>query len=245
MHHLNVQVLLFYYNRPQLVQKFALESVFNSTLKNWELSFIDDSTDQHGPNVLEEFLYNNPRYRQFEDRVKMYQTNDTLEMRKERGNSIFGKFANLAMAESEADISVMLCDDDALLPDYTLNLNSYYINDPSRAYSFSHIWPYDPSTAKDLESLEFLPFHLNGAKPLFPSNAIDSSQVSWLRKRAIEDGITFPFPQTHNLDAVIYQRMSNAWGACPWNGFYGQYKGWFGGQLGRRGVNVWDGETEK
>ena len=245
MSHLNVQVILFYYDRPNMVKPFALESVCASSLKNWEISFIDDSSSQDGAKIIDEFLLERPHYERFRDKIKIYQTEDTIEKKEKRGDAIFGKFANQAMEESTADISLMLCDDDALLPDYTLNLSAYYgAGDPTRIYSYCQLWGFNPSTVNSIAEVEFEDFYLNRRDTCQPSNMLDSSQVTWVRQRAVDDGIRFPWPQTANLDAVIYADMGAAWGPCPWNGFYGQYKGWFPGQLGKRGVR-WKVDTEK
>jgi hypothetical protein len=44
--------------------------------------------------------------------------------------------------------------------------------------------------------------------------------------------VWFPYPQTHDCDRYVFERMSNHWGLCNFLGDYGQYKGWFANQLG-------------
>ena len=36
-----------------------------------------------------------------------------------------------------------------------------------------------------------------------------------------------------DLDADIFDKMSNVYGKCEFCGCYGQYKGWFNNQLGK------------
>jgi hypothetical protein len=51
-------------------------------------------------------------------------------IKNKQGGSIFGKYANIAMETLESDITIMLCDDDALTPDYLEYLNHYYTLKP-------------------------------------------------------------------------------------------------------------------
>lgn len=52
-------------------------------------------------------------------------TEDSKENKLRRGGSMFGKYANIAMETIDSDIIIMLCDDDALIPDYLFNLNVF------------------------------------------------------------------------------------------------------------------------
>jgi len=247
MKELKFQILFFYYNRPRIAKNFGLKSVLQSSYPNWTIDFIDDSTDQDGDVVVNEFFGDHCSYLNsldyygeeinYKDKIRIYKTGNV----REAGQSIFGKFANQAMEESDADISLMLCDDDALLQDYLLNLKNFYIENPEAIYSYSHLLEYDPSKIDSLEDIRYIKhshdysgFYLNHREPLNPNCRVDSSQVSWRRRNFLEDGMKFPFPKTRDLDAFIYKQMFAKWGACHWNKLVGEYKGWFDDQLMKR-----------
>ena len=117
-----ILVLLFYYNRPNLV-KIALKSILEHSYSNWEIAFIDDASEIPGKTIVEELL------KEHLNKIKFYNTNDSIENKLSRGQehgSIFGKYAQIAVEESDADYVLMLCDDDALYPGYLENLNKYF-----------------------------------------------------------------------------------------------------------------------
>ena len=244
MNDLKFEILLFYYDRPNLVQKISLPSVFNSSYKNWELTFIDDSSNQSGEEVIKDFLQKDASYYAQKGKLKLIKTGDTLETKEARGwESIFGMFANIALEKhSNADICLMLCDDDGLTPDYLLQLNKFYKENPEVIYSYCHISRFNPLEITSLEEvpIETSDDHVNKTHAI--NNAfceVDASQVSWRRQNFIEDGVKFPYPKTIAVDAALYQSMNEKWGQktdCVFNGIIGQYKGVFPDQLGRREV---------
>ena len=241
MDYLETQILLFYYDRPFMIRRFALESVCRSTLKHWELAFIDDSSRQDGEQILSVFFNERPQFRPHQPKIQIYKTSDSLQMKRQRGQALIGKFANIAMEQSGAALSIMLCDDDGVTPDYLLNLSAFYNSHSEINYSYCHVLPYDPSACGSLEDIEFQDFYLNYLCPIRPERNLDSSQVSWRREAFLRAGMTFPFPQTACLDAAVYSQMCAKWGPCAWNGLYGQYKGWFSDQLGNRAADsCWD-----
>ena len=241
MSDLKFEILLFYYDRPSLVQKFALASVFDSTYPNWSLTFIDASSSQGGDVVIKEFLERSPDYRDQRDKVKLIKTGDTLHTKTKRGESIFGMFANIALEKhSDADICLMLCDDDGLTSDYLENLNKYYLDNPDVVYSYSHVCRFNPM---EVQSFAEVPVEISDSyvnKTHDIANAfceVDASQVSWRRKDFVEDGVKFPYPRTSSVDAYLYLSMHEHWkdkGPCRFNKIIGQYKGVFSDQLGVR-----------
>jgi len=127
----------------------------------------------------------------------------------------------------------MLCDDDAIYPTYFDNLCTYYVDNPTIQYAYSHVLLFNPEVDNYKECTSRIN-HLNYAVPINPVCHVDASQVSWRLAASKAHNITFPYPQTACLDAVVYQQLFNALGVCHYTGFVGQYKGWFDGQLGRR-----------
>lgn len=228
---MKVLILMVYYDRPNMVEN-ALESIKNQTSDNYEVAFIDDGSTIPGKPIVEKIL--NDKL----EKIKFYNSNDSIQSKLERGGSIHGKYMNIALEESTADIAIILCDDDALIPDYIENLSNYFKNNPEKKYCYSHVIPFDPTKQKPSASLEKSKFYLNKTGEFNPSCQVDSSQVAWRRQWALDNNIKFPFPQTGALDAHFYQMFYNKAGNCTFTGFIGQYKAIFRGQLGNQNINT-------
>ena len=95
-------ILLFYYDRPDIV-KHALNSLNELEYENFEIAFIDDGSKHSGKLVAEEILH--PAIL---NRVTFYNTNDSIEKKIEQGGSVFGKLANDAILNSDAQYALML-----------------------------------------------------------------------------------------------------------------------------------------
>ena len=219
-------ILFFYYNRPEMVLN-AIKSLNKNTYKNFEIAFIDDGSDQPGEEVVRNELKPS-----FVKKTTFYNTNDTVEAKIERGGSEFGKIANEAVKNSDADIVLMLCDDDALFPDYLDKLNKFYRYNPKINYAYCKLKYYDPtkqSYTKAKENEED-----DHTKLINPVTNLDSSQVSWRRKCMIEKDFWFPYPRTRNLDAVMFVHLWFYYKHCAPIKEFGQYKAKFEDQLGNR-----------
>lgn len=239
---MKILILLFYYNRPNLV-KIALNSIKNHNYNNWEMAFIDDGSEEAGEPIVKEILSEHL------GKIKFYNTNDSIDIKinrnKEEG-SIFGKFAQQSIEESNSDLVIMLCDDDALYPEYFNNLNKYFQTHPDEHYVYSHIHVYDPVLTKLEDKPPYEHHHLNKDWPLNPYFNIDMSQVAWRRQSFIDSRIVFPYPMTANLDAMLYNQMYTYWGDCNFSGFFSEYKGMFNGgyndqlshRMGKRIANL-------
>jgi len=217
-----ILILLFYYDRPELV-KIAVNSIKSQQYTNWEVAFIDDSSSVPGEPIVRDILSD------YLDKVTFYHTNDTTEQKLERNGvdgSVFGKYAQLAIEQSSAEYVIMLCDDDALYPEYFKNLNTYFYEHTDEHYVYSHIHTYDPllSTIETELRIPSEYHHLNKTHALNPYFNIDMSQVAWRRTSFLEANIQFPYPMTVNLDAAIYIQMHSAFGLCKFSGFTGQFK---------------------
>jgi glycosyltransferase involved in cell wall biosynthesis len=229
-----ILILLFYYNRPTLV-KTALQSIKNHNYSNWELAFIDDGSEEAGKPIVMDMFPDDL------EKIRFYNTNDSIEDKINRNGvdgSIFGKYAQLAIEESTADYVIMLCDDDALYPEYFKNLNKYFEEHPDEHYVYSHIHIYDPTIERIQDDLPYEHHHLNKTENLNPYFKIDMSQVAWRRNSFISANIKFPYPMTANLDAAIYIQMHSAFGDCKFSGFKSEYKamdkGFYKDQLSHR-----------
>jgi hypothetical protein len=226
-----ILILMAYYNRPNIV-KNALESIKNQNYDNWELAFVDDGSDIPGKEIVEDILKDNIH------KVKFFNTNSSRQDKELSGGSVFGFYWNKAMYNSDADIAIMLCDDDALYPDYFKHLNDYYQQNENVIYSYGHVAIFDPYNIKNFNSLinskANTDWMLNKINSINPENNLDASQVSWRIKNIVENKITFPFIRTANLDAFLYKQLYNFYHKCVFNGIIVQYKGVHPDQLGNR-----------
>lgn len=223
---LKILILLFYYNRPKMVRS-AIQSIIESDYKNWELAFIDDSDIPESDIDLGLIFPPEDLHK-----IKIYKTNDTRANKLARGGSVFGGFANQAIQDSNANIVIMLCDDDALIPDYLTNLNNFYKNHININYAHSHVIEFNP-LIEDYKNKSKTQSALNFNGPIVPYNNVDASQVSWRIECSKNGGIWFPSPKTNALDYVVYTQLFNKYGNCEFTGFDGQYKAFHDRQLGR------------
>lgn len=209
-------IMLPTYNRAGLV-KTAVESVLSQDYDNYELAIIDDN--EHA--TVERDVINHKR-------VKYVLTEDTDIMKKNNGGSSHGLFMNLALDATDADIAIILCDDDALVPGYLKSLNDFYSQEVDR-YSYCHVRTFNPETEsiKDVGARKNN-FFANITGEIMPAGRVDASQVSWFisEDRFIDVG-------TRNLDMDMYNKLQARYGACRFNGIDGQYKAVFPGQLGK------------
>ena len=222
-------VILFYYNRPQLV-KYGLNSLKEQTYQNWEVAFIDDGSETLGAPIVKEIFGDSPKF-------KLIQTGDTVETKMKRNGingSLMGKFANEAIAASDADYVIMLCDDDALYPDYLQNLMGWFEKNPDKNYVYSHIKQYNPNIQVPKEPLDSPPHSLNKTDTICPYYALDMSQIAFRRRPAVEQGVQFPYPYTVNLDAEMFLLMHKYWGNASFSGFIGQFKAIYTDNLSHR-----------
>jgi len=223
-------ILLFYYDRPRLVLN-TLDSISKLNYDNYEVAFIDDGSLVEGEDIV---------IKDFSDllgKTKFYYINTSVDEKIKNGGSIFGSYANEAIKNSDADIGIMLCDDDALTPDYLINLNLFFNRNPNINYCYSNLLFYNPEIESykdfsiDSDSRSFLN---NENTPINPCRKIDMSQVAWKLNCNKEYNIWFPFPQTMDLDLSLFTQLYEKFGNCMPTNFYGQVKGVFSGQLGNR-----------
>ena len=231
-----ILILLFYYNRPQMVVN-ALKSLNKSTYNNIEIAFIDDGSPNPGKPIAESILD-----KDLLQKTIFFNTNQTTEQKIKQGGSIFGKFANQAIKNSSSNIALMLCDDDALTPGYLEYLNAYFNLNPDVNHCYSKVLFYDPSKEDYTQSKESTTYNHPGTtyklnhydKPINAYCKVDSSQVAWRTKCNIEGKIWFPYPQTRNLDASLFNQLYSQFGFCYPTHYIVQCKGAFEDQLGNR-----------
>lgn len=222
---LKVLIILVYFERYKLVRN-ALNSIKELNYDNWELAFIDDgSKDYPGQPIVEEIL------REHMSKIRFYNTGDSIEDKYKNLGSRHGLFMNQAILESDADIGFTLCDDDAVTKDFLIGLNSYFSNNPTKMWGYSHVITFDP-TSQDYHAIQDTNNWYNRfTNPIRPSCAIDSSQVAWRTSCFKQDGIRWNYPQTGGLDSNFFEDMYHKYGNCEFMHCVGQYKGCFPDQM--------------
>jgi len=209
-----------------------LTSLLESTHSDWELVFIDDGSQTPGEPIVRELLADHL------DKVKFVNTEDSKEQKIAQGGSRIGQYMNEAMVQSSADLAIMVCDDDAVLPHYFKDLSEYFTEKEEQMYAFSHVVCFNPEqeapSPNCVDSLPQSDAFYNKLGIINPYCAVDSSQVAWRIRPVVDKEIRFPSPQTVDLDATFYAQLFNHFGGCPFTGFYAQYKGVHVDQLTNR-----------
>lgn len=227
----SILILLFYYNRPNMV-KNALRSIklVNNYYKNWILAFHDDCSDVPGEPIVREILADEL------DKIKFYKSEMSRRDKIKLGSPL-GKKANEILKEVKTDIAIMLCDDDAIHPDYFVNLNNYFSANMDIKSCYSNVIAYNPMEEPFENALNRdidLKSPLNRFNhPLQGSNLIDASQVAWRTICNIEYDVWFPEYCEKNHDAAFYKELNEKCGDTHYTGFISQFKGHHRNQLGR------------
>jgi hypothetical protein len=231
-------IVLVYYKRPNMVLN-ALQSIKQLSYENWQLDFIDDSGDDSFRDTLMNFGLDSSK-------INYLPIFDTEEQKKLQGGSRHGEYMNKSIYATTADVVIVLCDDDALTSDFLTNLNSYYTANPDIMWSYSKVKYFNPIFETYHQAVDSYTLARQYGQsvdlnkhdtPINPDCACDSSQVTFRRRCYVDKEIKYPYPQTRNLDSAIYNKMYQAWGPCYPTFFYGQCKGVFDDQLGRKGNN--------
>jgi glycosyltransferase involved in cell wall biosynthesis len=225
-----ILILLFYYDRPEMV-KNALDSINKQTYRNYQVAVIDDGSENPFMDSYLEMvdISNSHKY-------TIMNTHHSAKQKQAQGGSMIGKFANQAMEMCGSDIVIMLCDDDALMPEYLQNLNTFFTNNPEANHCHSKVKFYNPTVEKYTEAKSTTDYRHSGSTYHSLNKAgtvvcegFDASQVAWRNKLNIK----FPYPQTRNLDASVYKQLRDH-GPCYSTGTFGQAKAAFADQLGNR-----------
>jgi glycosyltransferase involved in cell wall biosynthesis len=235
MENIKFLIILAYYKRPVMVFN-ALNSIKNLQYQNWHVDFIDDSGDDSFKETLLTAGLDNSK-------ITYIPTYDTDEIKKSVGGSRHGHFMNESIRNSDADVIVILCDDDALISDGLNKLDKFYTENPTINWSYSFVKYYNPTTGsietatEDFQKIEKvrLTVSLNiDHGPTAPAGKCDSTQVTFRRSNFTDKNIWYPSPMTAALDFHIYQLMFSNYGECYPTREYVQYKAVFADQLGAR-----------
>lgn len=229
MNELKILILMSYYNRPILV-KNTLNSIIkaNEYHQNWQLLFGDDSSKIPGRPIVEEIL------KEFLHKIIFVNSNTNIEEKLKQGLTL-GKFANEAIRNSDADLAIILCDDDELYPNYLFNLNNYFLNNKDILYCYSNLIIFNPILQKsiDLKNKIIINRYNQWQGPINPAGKVDASQVAWRldcckkynawfaeSTKCIKDK-----PWTKDTDRSFFENLHDKCGLCCPTNFIAQYKG--------------------
>jgi hypothetical protein len=224
---LKILILMSYYNRPLLV-KNSLQSILKSNEfhQNWVLFFGDDGSFIPGKPIVEEILHNHL------DKVKFENSHMSL---KEKINSglVIGKYANEAIKQSDADVAIILCDDDELVPTYLAQLNSFLLQNPDILYCYSKVYVFNPLLQKSDNIKETNNKYNQWNGPINPVGKVDASQVAWRLKCCKEYDAWFPDstklvkdkPWVADTDRSFFDNLFKKCGDCQPTDLFCQFKG--------------------
>jgi glycosyltransferase involved in cell wall biosynthesis len=215
-------IILAYYERPTIVLN-SLKSILDISYPEFEVHFIDDGSTKKGEPVVREVCSS------IIDKFTFHYIDNTIEQKKEQGGSIHGKYLNLAIHQSDADHVIILCDDDAIFPHFLTRLNVFLNKEENidKKYFYHNIALYNSliepyTTGFERKDLSY--FTNQWTTPIHCSSRVDSSQVTYSRSAFINDGMSYPAPQTSGLDAAIYDQMFEKWGPCNYSSLISQVK---------------------
>jgi glycosyltransferase involved in cell wall biosynthesis len=231
---MKILILLVYYKRPKIVLN-ALDSIKQSTHKDWELCFIDDSGDEDFKETL--FSFGLPN-----EKIKYIPILDSVEKKQKIGGVRIGEFMNKCILESDSDLGIMLCDDDALTKDYLKNLSDFFSKNKEINHAYSNVLFYYYDNEKYTDSKSDIPinnfptfYNLNSFNvPIRPDARLDASQVCWRLKCNKERNVWFDEVRLINHDEDFYRKLYLKYGPSHPTNFIGQCKGVSENQLGNR-----------
>lgn len=193
---------------------------------DWELVFGDDGSVIPGRPIVEDLL------RDHLEKVTFVHSGLTLEDKLEHGIQL-GRLANGVMAKSQADVAIMLCDDDQLYPTYLKGLSDFYEANPDVLYGYSQIHLFNP-LLQEAQVVNNLQHKYNQwTMPINPTGKVDASQVSWRLKCCKELGAWFQDTTKSvpgkawikDTDKGFFENLHLKCGDCHPTGIVGQYKG--------------------
>ena len=198
----------------------------NEYHKDWELGFADDGSTIRGKPIVEEILKDHL------DKVKFVESGLTIDQKIKQGITL-GKMANQKIAESSADVAIMLCDDDELHPEYLKNLSDFYEVNPNVMYAYSMIHLFNPLFQSSFGINNLNHNYNKWNQPINPVAKVDASQVSWRLDCCKKLGAWFADstkrdtdkPWIHDTDKGFFENLYEKCGDCYPTGFVGQYKG--------------------
>ncbi len=193
--------------------------------QNWELAILDDNSPIPVLPIVEEVMSD------YRSKIRVENSEMTFDDKMKYGLTL-GKYANRAIRESEADIGILLCDDDELCPKYLLELAEYF-NANDAKYCYSNIYLFNPLFPET--KLEKCSSHKYNQwfGPINPIGKVDATQVSWRLSCCKEDQAWFQdttkisedHPFLQDTDYGFFHNLYAKCGLAQQSGLFAQYKG--------------------
>lgn len=251
------------YKRPRMLNN-AIMSIYNegllwssrdhTTQDQIEIVIIDDCEAE----AIEEF--GAQRSGQY-DGMRIIQPGDTLAAKKDHTASRVGWALNQAVYESDADIVMMLCDDDLVYPWASARIIEFFKRHPGEDWGWGSSCIYNATTCDfptiySDDSVQFIDGEVVTAEganeppglrdvPFMErtvaANRLDISQVAWLRQAQIDHNIRWSdksHPKRQPIDHMVFHQMDGKFiKGCPNMDVLVQYKGSHAAQISKTGVN--------
>ena len=193
--------------------------------------------------------------------IKIIQPGDTLAQKKEHTASRVGWGLNKAVQESDADLVMMLCDDDLVYPGAAQWILKFFEQHPDEDWGWGSVCVYNATsccfptihTDDDMQFIDGEVVNAEGAnvppgrrdvpfmKRTTAANRLDISQVVWRRQSQIDHDIRWSdksHPKHQPIDHMIFHQMDGRFSnQCPNMDIMVQYKGTHAEQISSAGVN--------
>lgn len=224
-------IILLYYDRHNLVHN-ALDSIRHLQYDNYVVYAIDDGSEVALKPIVE------MHYADINDKFIHIRIDDSIAQKEKQGGTRIGNYINKAMAEASADFVVILCDDDALVPEYFGHLDKWFTKHSEVVHCYSHIIDFNPLAQRvDVQ----LPVRSNlnylGAVSGVGDNKLVISQIAWRPFSLTMERIYFPKNSGHGgrtMMSWFISALYQAFGDFQYTGFRSQFRGCFDGQLSKR-----------
>jgi hypothetical protein len=230
-----ILILVTYFERPNLVRGLLRSiATANQYYENWSLAFIDDGSQQPGQPIVERVL------KDMKSKIRFFNTEMSPEMKSLCKGTFIGLYMNQAIDESDADLVIMIGDDDEICPDYLVNLNLFFHNHPDCLSCYSNTYVFNPMTELASATKRLYSDNPNWkghgwfGKPINPARKVDGIQVAFRSSCCKMYGARFPYPIAINHDAIFFEELYNRCGPSIYTGFIGTWKGRHDGQLVKR-----------
>ena len=223
---MKILILCSYFQRPKLLRN-TISSILaaNEHHNDWELGFGDDGSAIPGRPIVEEILKDHL------DKIEFAESGMTIEDKLKQG-LLIGRIANNKIATSNADVAIILCDDDEIHPKYLKNLSDFYDNNPTVMYAYSKIHLFNPLFQSSSVVNNLNHKYNQWSDPINPAGKVDASQVSWRLDCCNKLGAWFKDstksiekPWINDTDKGFFENLHDKCGLCYPTGFVGQYKG--------------------
>jgi hypothetical protein len=197
----HILIILPYFNRPNMVRN-ALYSILLSDYQDWTLAINDYNSTLPIQPVVREILNKNFSFYQNES------INDIIK-------------------DNNSDICILLCDDDALYPNYLHNLSDFFCKNTGITSCYSNTITYNPMKETLYTAMRNykVDYQLQSYTEPICANFLDCSQIAWLSQ------CDFSFNRLFSFEELCHK-----YGPSYYSGFISQYKGIHDKQLSKTDV---------